>query len=85
MIGHLPQQINPVFEFNVKEAVLMGRFCHSKGLGLTTAEGRKIADHCMNVTETSMFRFIQETAKTKKRPSDLKPAGRIFLHLKFEI
>ncbi|AQQ09879.1 putative siderophore transport system ATP-binding protein YusV [Sedimentisphaera cyanobacteriorum] len=55
-IGYLPQQVNSAFEFTVKEVVLMGRFCHSKGLGLTTAEDRKIADHCMNATETLTFR-----------------------------
>jgi iron complex transport system ATP-binding protein len=55
-IGYLPQQVNSIFEFNVEEVVLMGRFCHSKGLGLITAEDRKIADQCMNATETSTFR-----------------------------
>jgi iron complex transport system ATP-binding protein len=54
-IGYLPQQVSPVFDFNVKEIVLMGRFCRSKGLGAATVEDIKIAERCMNVTEVADF------------------------------
>lgn len=55
-IGYLPQQVNSIFDYNVRDIVLMGRFCHSRGLGLTTPEDREIADQCMNATEISAFR-----------------------------
>jgi iron complex transport system ATP-binding protein len=54
-IGYLPQQVNSVFDYNVKEVVSMGRFCHSKGLGLTTSEDKQIVDYSMKVTETIGF------------------------------
>lgn len=54
-LGYLPQQIQSVFDLNAKEVVSMGRFCHSKGLGLTQPEDIKIVDYCMEVTETNAF------------------------------
>ncbi len=55
-IGYLPQQVNFVFNINVNELVLMGRFCHSKGLGISTANDRTIAEQCMDITEVSVFK-----------------------------
>lgn len=55
-IGYLPQQVTSVFNLNVREIVSMGRFCHSKGLGVATSEDAKIVDECMRETETFEFR-----------------------------
>ncbi|MDD5458539.1 MAG: ABC transporter ATP-binding protein [Phycisphaerae bacterium] len=55
-MGYLPQQINPVFDFNVEEVISMGRFCHSKGMGLITQEDRQIVADCMQATETFSLR-----------------------------
>ena len=55
-IGYLPQRVNSVFNLNVREIVSMGRFCHSKGLGIVTAADEKIVDECMHETETFDFR-----------------------------
>ncbi|MCF7954353.1 MAG: ABC transporter ATP-binding protein [Phycisphaerae bacterium] len=55
-IGYLPQQVNSAFNLKVKEIVSMGRFCHSKGLGIVSAVDEKIVDECMRETETFDFR-----------------------------
>jgi len=57
-IGYLPQRINTVFDFSVKEVVSMGRFCHSKGFGggVTTKNDDQIIHDCMNATETFCLR-----------------------------
>ena len=51
-IGYLPQRINTDFDFSVKEVISMGRFCHSKGLGIITENDDQIINDCMNETET---------------------------------
>ncbi len=55
-VGYLPQQVYSVFDYSVEEVVSMGRFCHSRGLGVTTSEDRKIVNECMESTETAEFR-----------------------------
>jgi len=55
-IGYLPQQVTSVFNLNVREVISMGRFCHSKGLGIVTTKDERIVDECMHETETYDFR-----------------------------
>jgi iron complex transport system ATP-binding protein len=55
-IGYLPQYVNPIFDYNVRQVVAMGRFCHSKSFALTTAEDNRIVNHCLEITETTPFK-----------------------------
>lgn len=55
-IGYLPQNVNPIFDYNVREVVAMGRFCHSKTFAITTAQDNRIVNHCLEITETTPFK-----------------------------
>lgn len=55
-LGYLPQQINSTFNLNVREIVSMGRFCHSKAMGLTTSQDSQVVDQCMRETEIYDFK-----------------------------
>ncbi len=54
-LGFLPQQAASVFDFRVEQVVAMGRYCHSKGLGFTSAEDERVIAEAMEATETTTF------------------------------
>lgn len=54
-LGFLPQQAASVFDFRVEQVVAMGRYCHSRGLGFTSAEDQRVIAEAMEATETTAF------------------------------
>lgn len=51
-ISFVPQNITVDFPFSVKEVVLMGRFSHTKGLGIENKKDIDIAQYAMEMTGT---------------------------------
>jgi len=56
ILGYLPQQILPTFDYTVEEVVAMGRFPHLTGMGFLSPEDIRIIERCMEQTETRPYR-----------------------------
>jgi len=56
ILGYLPQQILPTFDYTVEEVVAMGRFPHLTGMGFLSLEDLRTIKRCMEQTETRSYR-----------------------------
>ena len=56
ILGYLPQQILPTFDYTVEEVVAMGRFPHLAGMGFLSPGDIRIIERCMDQTETRPYR-----------------------------
>ena len=56
VLGYLPQQIHPAFDYTVEEVAAMGRFPHLTGLGFLTRDDLDVVARCLAQTETLEFR-----------------------------
>lgn len=56
VLGYLPQQIHPAFDYTVEEVVAMGRFPHLAGFGFLSREDLDVVARCMAQTETAAYR-----------------------------
>ena len=55
-LGYLPQHVNIVSGYTVEQVVEMGRYCHLKGFGFTSAHDREIVEWSMKEAEVLNFR-----------------------------
>ncbi len=52
-IAYVPQLYDPVFDFRVRDVVLMGRYVHQGRLSRLTASDRDVLDEVLRLTETT--------------------------------
>ncbi len=55
-LGYMPQHVNIVSGYSVEQVVAMGRYCHLKGFGFSSAHDREVIEQAMAEAEVLEFR-----------------------------